>query len=137
MRVLYRNFSVFMVSVSTLDRGLISRCRVDEQLIFQTLLHVELQSLLRESVRLNEQLMGLVLLGFTGVIGFDELNFERFTLKGDDVLYETIQLHDQIHHVLRVLLVGLQLVQLFHVVLVCLAGENFEQATLALVQNRA
>ena len=45
-------------------------------------------------MRLDDQLMGLVLLRLPRVVRLDQLDLERFTLQHDDVLDETVHLYD-------------------------------------------
>ena len=88
-------------------------------------------------MRLDEQLVGLVLLGLPRIICLDQLDLQRFTLQYDYMLNQTVHFNDEVHHVLCVLLVRFHLEQLFSVILVGFQGENFEQAALPLAHDLA
>ena len=103
--------------------------------VLKALFDIKFEGPLRQGMDLNDQVVALILFRLLGVVCLDEIEFERLAQNYYDVLNESVHLDDQLHHVLRVLLVRLDLVQLLKVVGVRLEGEHLEQAALSLVHD--
>ena len=73
-------------------------------------------------MHLNDQVMAFVLLRLLGIVCLYQIDLERLAQNHDDVLNKSIHLDNELHHVLSVLLVRLDLMQLLQVVSVCLEG---------------
>ena len=96
MRLTQSYLDVALLHVAAIDRACVICVRGDpclnQQVVFQPFLYVELESLFGESMRLDEQLMRLVLFGLPSIIRLYQLDLECFALKDDYVLNEAIEL---------------------------------------------
>ena len=115
-----------LVVVTVKGCGVIGAHPLYQQVVLEPLLHVELEGPLRQSVHLDYELMRSVLLGLASVVRLNQVHLQRLVLDHDYVLDESVQFDDEVHHVLGVLLVCLDLVELGQVVRISLQGENLK-----------